>query len=274
MKLLSVLTFAVFTQRCDCSGELGHCGRDLAHEEGGSVTSSGPDTRHLRASPLPQGMPRLLTFRLIPAWVAIALTLSVPDLMAHEANEAHENRTLANAAPVQVAPPSSGTHDAQEYFTDTALKDQDGNTVRFYSDELKGKRVLLNVVFTHCQDACPLITRKLKDVRAAMADDVASQVYFITLTSDPKNDTPEVLKAFAAKHGVDGPNWRFLTGTQEQMDLVLGRLGQVIPSPEQHSTQLIVGDVANKRWARIRPDAPVDAIAQRLQFLTLPVAGR
>lgn len=200
-----------------------------------------------------------------------ALLSFVPAVMAHEA---HETPTLAKVSPVQVAPPSSGTHDAQEYFTDTPLKDQDGNTVRFYSDELKNRLVLLNVVFTHCQDACPLITRKLKDVRAAMGDEVARQVYFITLTSDPTNDTPDVLKAFAAKHGVDSPNWRFLTGTQEQMNLVLGRLGQVIPSPEQHSTQLIVGDVANKRWAKIRPDAPVDAIAQRLQFLTLPVAGR
>lgn len=206
------------------------------------------------------------------AWLmGLALMSMVPALMAHEA---HEAPTLAKVSPVQVAPPSSGTHDAQAYFTDTPLKDQDGNTVRFYSDELKNRLVLLNVVFTHCQDACPLITRKLKDVRAALGDEVARQVYFITLTSDPKNDTPDVLKAFAAKHGVDGPNWRFLTGTQEQMNLVLGRLGQVIPSPEQHSTQLIVGDVANKRWAKIRPDAPVDAIAQRLQFLTLPVAGR
>jgi hypothetical protein len=58
------------------------------------------------------------------------------------------------------------------------------------------------------------------------------------------------------------------------MDLVLGRIGQIIPSPEQHSTQLIVGDVANKRWSKIRPDAPAAAIAQRLQLLTMPVAGR
>ena len=58
------------------------------------------------------------------------------------------------------------------------------------------------------------------------------------------------------------------------MDLVLGRIGQVIPSPEQHSTQLIVGDVANKRWSKIRPDAPAAAIAQRLQLLAMPVAGR
>jgi cytochrome oxidase Cu insertion factor (SCO1/SenC/PrrC family) len=191
-----------------------------------------------------------------------------------QAHEGHVEPTLAKAAPVQVAPPSSGTHDALTYFTDTPLQDQDGNTVRFYSDELKDKLVLLNVVFTHCDEACPLITRKLKDVRQAMGEPLASKVYFITLTSDPKRDTPEVLKAFAAKQGVDGPNWRFLTGTQEQMDLVLGRLGHIIPSPEQHSTQLIVGDVATKRWAKIRPDAPVDAIAQRLQFLTLPLAGR
>ena len=59
-----------------------------------------------------------------------------------------------------------------------------------------------------------------------------------------------------------------------QMDLVLGRIGQIVPTPEQHSTQLIVGDVANKRWSKIRPDAPAAAIAQRLQLLTMPVAGR
>ncbi|MFJ3468446.1 SCO family protein [Pseudomonas sp. NPDC090201] len=202
---------------------------------------------------------------------ALVLSVAMPLAWAHDG---HVEPTLAKAAPVQVAPPSSGTHDALTYFTDTPLQDQDGNIVRFYSDELKDRLVLLNVVFTHCDEACPLITRKLKDVRQAMGEPLASKVYFITLTSDPKRDTPQVLKAFAAKHGVDGPNWRFLTGTQEQMDLVLGRLGHIIPTPEQHSTQLIVGDVATKRWAKIRPDAPVDAIAQRLQFLTLPVAGR
>ncbi len=221
------------------------------------------------ASPM-NSLPHVLRHRLSQRLVGlfIAMGLAMPGAHAHEA------QTLAKVLPIQVAPPSSGTHDAQQYFTDTALLDQDGNTVRFYSDELKDRLVLLNVVFTHCNDACPLITRKLKEVREAMGEAVASQVYFITLTSDPKNDTPQVLKAFATKHGVDSPNWRFLTGTQEQMDLVLGRLGQVIPSPEQHSTQLIVGDVATKRWSKIRPDAPVQAIAQRLQFLSLPGAER
>jgi hypothetical protein len=52
----------------------------------------------------------------------------------------------------------------------------------------------------------------------------------------------------------------------------LERIGQTVPNPEQHSTQLIVGDVATKRWSNIRSDAPAAAIAQRLQLLTMPVA--
>lgn len=169
--------------------------------------------------------------------------------------------------------PASGTRDAQTWFTDTPLLDQHGNTLRFYSDVLKDRVVLLNVIFTRCTDACPLITRKLREVRGALGKD-AAQVTFISLTSDPQTDTPAVLKAYTLKQGVDDPQWLFLTGDAQAMALVLGRIGQVIPSPEQHSTQLIVGDVAGKRWSKIRPDAPAAAIAQRLQLLTLPVAGR
>jgi cytochrome oxidase Cu insertion factor (SCO1/SenC/PrrC family) len=195
-------------------------------------------------------------------WIALALCCWALPTLADE------------AAVTPAAKPAGGTHDAQTYFTDTQLLNQDGEPVRFYSDVLKNRVVLLNVIFTHCNDACPLITRKLKEVRDALGEPLASQVYFISLTSDPQNDNPSVLKAFARKQGVDTPNWLFLTGEQAQMDLVLGRLGHLIPSPEQHSTQLIVGDVANKRWSKIRPDAPAAAIAQRLQLLTMPVAGR
>ena len=185
------------------------------------------------------------------------------------AHEGHEQTAPVAAA----AQPSSGTHDAKTWFTDTPLQDQNGNTLRFYSDALKDRVVLLNVVFTRCDDACPLITRKLKEVREVLGDK-ADGITFISLTSDPLRDTPAVLKAYTLKQGVDEPHWLFLTGDKAQIDLVLSRIGQILPSPEQHSTQLIVGDVANKRWSKIRPDAPAAAIAQRLQLLTMPVAGR
>ena len=184
----------------------------------------------------------------------------------------HEGHTEP-APNVAAAQPAGGTRDAKTWFTDTPLQDQNGNTLRFYSDALQNRVVLLNVIFTRCNDACPLITQKLKEVREVLGDK-ADGITFISLTSDPLRDTPAVLKAYTLKQGVDGPHWLFLTGDKAQMDLVLGRIGQIVPTPEQHSTQLIVGDVANKRWSKIRPDAPAAAIAQRLQLLTMPVASR
>ncbi|MHC8380087.1 SCO family protein [Pseudomonas sp. LB3P14] len=191
------------------------------------------------------------------------------------AHEGHEDPAPARAA-VDTPPgmvTGTGTRDAKTWFTDTPLQNQNGETLRFYSDTLQNRVVLLNVMFTRCNDACPLITRKLKEVRELLGDK-ADGITFISLTSDPLRDTPAVLKAYTLKQGVDGPHWLFLTGDKAQMDLVLGRIGQIVPTPEQHSTQLIVGDVANKRWSKVRPDAPAAAIAQRLQWLTMPVAGR
>jgi protein SCO1/2 len=185
---------------------------------------------------------------------------------------AHEGHAPEPTTAV-VAAPAKGTHDAKTWFTDTPLQDQNGETLRFYSDALQNRIVLLNVIFTSCNDACPLITQKLKEVRELLGDK-APDITFISLTSDPLRDTPAVLKAYTLKQGSDDPHWLFLTGDKAQMDLVLSRIGQIVPTPEQHSTQLIVGDVANKRWSKIRPDAPAAAIAQRLQLLTMPVAGR
>ncbi|WP_371918619.1 MULTISPECIES: hypothetical protein [unclassified Pseudomonas] len=93
---------------------------------------------------------------------------------------------------------------------------------------------------------------------------------FISLTSDPLRNTPAVLKACTLKQGIDGPHWFFFTEDKVQMDLVWGRIDQIVPTPLQHSTRLIVGDAANKRWSKIRPAAPAAAIAQRLQLLKCP----
>ncbi|MFP0198203.1 MULTISPECIES: SCO family protein [Pseudomonas] len=203
-------------------------------------------------------------------WITLTVCFWIFSAMAW-AHEDHAQAAPATAS--AAAAPAKGTHDAKTWFTDTPLLDQNGDVQRFYSDALHNRVVLLNVIFTSCNDACPLITRKLKEVRELLGDK-ADGITFISLTSDPLRDTPAVLKAYTLKQGADDPHWLFLTGDKAQMDLVLGRIGQIVPTPEQHSTQLIVGDVANKRWSKIRPDAPAAAIAQRLQLLTMPVAGR
>ncbi|MCY1259632.1 hypothetical protein D3C76_845110 [compost metagenome] len=210
--------------------------------------------------------------------LAFGLCLLAGSATAHEGHAGHgaegKDKAVKAAPAIPPGQPGAATRDAATYFTDSLLQDQDGRELRFYSDVLKDRVVLLNVVFTSCGDACPLITRKLKEVRTAMGEDLARRVYFVSLSVDPTNDTPEKLKEFARKNGADDPNWLFLTGDKMSMDLVLSRLGQLVPTPEQHSTLIVVGDVANKRWSKVRPDSPPAAIAQRLQFLAEPVAGR
>lgn len=169
----------------------------------------------------------------------------------------------AAAAPA----PAAGTRDARSYFTDTQLLTQEGRSVRFYSDVLADRVVLINVVFTQCDDACPLITRKLREVRGRLGARFGKQVHFISISIDPERDTPQALKQFAQAQDVDAPGWTFLTGTKADISLVLARLGQLSPSVEEHSTLLIAGNVGAKRWSKIRPDAPVAAIAERLQLL-------
>lgn len=215
-----------------------------------------------------------------PRTVRLALALALAAALQAGAAGAHDGRDHATPPPQSaVAQPlaqpadARGRPDARAYFTDTALLTQDGRRVQFYSDVLKDRVVLLNVVYTQCQDACPLITRKLKEVRDALGEPLARRVHFISISSDPERDSPQALKAFAAKNDADDPNWTFLTGAKPDVDFVLGRLGQLSRSVEEHSTLLIAGDVGAKRWSKIRPDAPPAAIAERLKLLAEGPAG-
>jgi len=53
--------------------------------------------------------------------------------------------------------PSPQSSASQRYFTDVPLLDQDGVKRRFYSDLLQGKVVIINVLFTRCDNACPVM---------------------------------------------------------------------------------------------------------------------
>lgn len=160
-----------------------------------------------------------------------------------------------------------GTRDARAYFTDLELVTHEGRKVRFYSDVLEGRTVVINVIYTSCEDACPLITQRLNQVRGLLGDRFGRDVTFVTLTSDPERDSPAALRAYAQKQDVDLSGWVFLTGAKPNVDQILKKLGQYSASVESHSTLLIAGNVPAKRWSKIRPDAPALAIAERVKLL-------
>lgn len=156
----------------------------------------------------------------------------------------------------------------REYFTDLELVDQDGRTVRFYSDVLRDRIVLINFIYTDCPDFCPMLTRKLKDVRARIDAKVSGDITFVSLSTNPARDTPEVLQEFIRQNGVeeDG-NWLFLTGEEDRVRAVLRRLGETAQEPAGHSTLLLAGNVNGRNWAKIMPHSPPVAIALKLEEL-------
>lgn len=157
---------------------------------------------------------------------------------------------------------------ARNYFGEDVLLDQDGVAHRFYSDLLENHVVLINVVFTGCKDSCPMQTQRLRQVRARLAERFGSQIVFLSLSVDPRHDTPDEMKRFAVKQQSDEPGWRFLTAEEAVMANVLRRLGQWTDEPIDHSTLLIAGNAGRRRWMKLRPDSPIERIAADLMRLT------
>ena len=155
---------------------------------------------------------------------------------------------------------------AREYFTDTELVNQHGQSVRFFSDVLKDQVVVISFIFTNCQGACPIITEKLKSARSILGEEIGGSIRFISISIDPARDTPAAMKAFQEQHQADG-NWVFLTGEKDNLDNVVKRLGQYYPEVEEHSTLVIAGNVSEQHWMKIMPSVPAGGIAEKLRLL-------
>jgi cytochrome oxidase Cu insertion factor (SCO1/SenC/PrrC family) len=156
---------------------------------------------------------------------------------------------------------------SKAWFTDTVLVTQEGKQVRFYSDVLKDRVVVISFIFTRCTTACPLIAARLNQIHARLDERLGRKVTFIAISVDPEHDTPQRLKEFARKQQVEHPGWLFLTGKKEDVNQVVARLGQYVENIEAHSTMLIAGNEKRQHWTKIRPDATPPAIAAKLRQL-------
>ena len=88
---------------------------------------------------------------------------------------------------------------ARKYFTDVELLNQNGEKVRFYSDVLKGKTVIVNAFFTTCTSVCPPMNRNMEKIQEVLGDRVGRDVFLVSITVDPEVDTPARLKDYAKK---------------------------------------------------------------------------
>ena len=153
------------------------------------------------------------------------------------------------SAAQQPATTNSGDSAAEKYFTDIQLVNQNGEKMRFYHDLLQGKTVIINSFFATCQGSCLPITRNLEKVQEALGDRLGKDARIISISVDPTVDTPNELKAFSKKFHAR-PGWYFLTGSKEDVDFILKKLGQYVEDKNDHFNIVIVGNDRTGLWKK------------------------
>jgi len=148
--------------------------------------------------------------------------------------------------PAAGAAEQSGT---QKYFTDVLLINQNGEKMRFYSDLLKGKVVIINSFFATCQGSCLPMNRNLEKVQQALGDHVGRDVFILSISVDPLVDTPPKLKDYAKKLNAR-PGWYFLTGDKENVEFALKKLGQFVDDKQDHLNIFIIGNERTGLWKK------------------------
>jgi len=90
-----------------------------------------------------------------------------------------------------------------------------------------------------------------------------------SFTLKPKQDSPEVLKAYAGRFRV-GPGWSFLTGEPDDLELVRRRMGFVDPDPKRdadklnHTGMVRYGNEPLQLWSACPGMSRPDSIAKSI----------
>ena len=91
------------------------------------------------------------------------------------------------------------------------LVNQDG--LKITNESYKGKVYVLEFFFTTCPSICPKMNQSMLLIEKKFFGNPNFGI--VSITIDPKHDTPKVLKEHAELLGVRSSNWNFLTGDRE-----------------------------------------------------------
>jgi protein SCO1/2 len=98
-------------------------------------------------------------------------------------------------------------------LSDFSLTDQHGREVSL--GDLDGQPWVADFIFTRCTFTCPLLTSRMK--RLGEVVDPEAGYRRVSITVDPKHDSPEILRAYAEAQGIADPAWLFLTGGADEI---------------------------------------------------------
>lgn len=135
-----------------------------------------------------------------------------------------------------------------KFLPDLMLLDQNGRRVRFYSDLIKGKLVLISFFYTSCSYTCLRQGKVFSDLQAELGERLNKDIFLISVTMDPETDTPQRLKSWGARYGLR-KGWTLVTGGKIEMEKLVGHLtGNPLGGQEMHAPFIYMGNDRKNRW--------------------------
>jgi protein SCO1/2 len=201
--------------------------------------------------------------------------------------------TSALAVSLVAAASSGAAADAQRDYTERALaasRDAVGRVLgdhlltdakgrAFRLSELRGRPLVVNMIYTSCFDFCPTLTAtlipKVEVARAALG---RGKFAVLTVGFDARNDTPARMRAYAHQLGIDDPEWVFASGSEATIAAVAADLGFVFERSAggfDHVAQTTLVDAGGKVYRQVYgTDYKLPLLVEPLKKLVLGTPDR
>jgi protein SCO1/2 len=151
---------------------------------------------------------------------------------------------------------------------DVALIDAAGARVSLQAELAREGPVAVQLIFTTCTTVCPVLTGTAAAARAHLPG-----VRWISITIDPDEDTPERLRAYAARFEATDPQgaeWRFLTGRAEDLIAVQKAFDAFRGDKMRHEPLTLLRAAPSGPWARLQGFPTPAELAAEMKRLAGP----
>jgi protein SCO1/2 len=159
---------------------------------------------------------------------------------------------------------------------DFTLVDPNGRDVHLA--EYRGRPLVINLVYTSCNDTCPTVVETLYRAVSAAQDALGADSFAIaTIGFDAAHDSPSRMRAYATSHGISLPNWRFLSAEADTIERLTDKLGFIFfesPQGFDHLAQISVVDANGRIYRHVYgADFEVPALVEPLKDLVFGRGG-
>ncbi|SIS49821.1 protein SCO1/2 [Kaistella chaponensis] len=155
------------------------------------------------------------------------------------------------------------------FLLDSKWQNQDGKELQL--KDLKGKNLVVAMIFTSCQTACPLLIADMKKVASKIDPKKLKETSMVLITIDPENDTPEVLKKYAQERTMYGNPWIFLRtdmeSTREFANVLAVKYKKITPIIFSHSNIISIFNKNGEMVSQEEGTVNAEAVAKTVNGL-------